>query len=133
MSRLPFNLRDRKRLSTQSGYGFRPRNNWGSGDLPAPFAEGDIVERVSDVADDRLRDQAGPFFVVSCAFSIDEGDEWYFRVRDGSTPWGSDRLHVLPTADYMAAFSLVDTSDPDGLALREMMLAEGWVDTEKTP
>lgn len=46
----------------------------------------------------------------------------------------SDRLHVVhaersqwdTSVDWMAGFRLVETADPDGLALREQMLADGW-------
>ena len=130
--RLPFNKRTRHRW-TQNGYGHRPVNNWGDGDLPAPWAEGDIVELVDEsLAGGRLRGQVGPMFVVSYATSVDEGDAWYFRVYDGAGDRGSDRLHVATPAstylvcDYMAGFRLVDTADPEGLATRQRMLADGW-------
>jgi hypothetical protein len=123
--RLPFNKQDRKRLCYQYGYGYRARNDWGSGNLPAPWAEGDIVELVRPGSEGRLRGMTGPFFVVAAGFSIGERDEWYFRVSDSTSNY-SDRLHVLADVDYMAVFDLVDTSDPEGLAERERLLAEGW-------
>ena len=66
--RKPFTLKERKRWSQD--FGQRARNNWGAGDLPAPFCAGDIVELVGTVPDDeggynRLRGQTGPFFVVT--------------------------------------------------------------------
>jgi hypothetical protein len=86
---------------------------------------------------DRLDGFDPGFYVVSTAFSIDEGDAWYFRVSDGVR--GSDRLHVVyrdrttqtgwafdGDIDFMLPFRLVDTADPDGLAVRARMLAEGW-------
>lgn len=137
-TRLPFTQRERKRLCYQDGYGHRARNDWGMGKLPAPWAEGDIVELVRPgAAEERLRGMTGPFFVVVSGFSIGEGDEWYFRVSDGTGSW-SDRLHVGAKArrtgnwggvgdvDFMAAFDLIDTPDPDGLAERERLLADGW-------
>ena len=131
---------------TQNGYGRRPVNRWGDGDLPGPFAEGDVVRLVGE-PHERLRGLAGPIFVVSYACSIDEGDAWYMRVTDFSEGpfddmfdrrrkyWaGSDRLHVAwaersdwtDDVDWMACFELVETADPEGLALREQMLADGW-------
>jgi hypothetical protein len=128
--RLPFNKRDRKRLCYQAGYGFRGTNDWGSGNLPGPYAEGDIVQLI-DVSktDDRLTSRMpagnGEFFVVCAGFSIGEGDDWYYRVSKGEG--ASDRLHVISgDVDYMTAFRLVDTADPDGLGLREWLLAGGW-------
>ena len=141
--RLPFNKRDRQRF-TQSRLGYRPTNDWGSGELPAPWAEGDIVQLTEPYPVDpdcaghrhphRLNDMGAPgFYVITYATSIDEGDAWYFRVTDGEGH-GSDRLHVAAAArsefpedvDYMAPFTLIDTADPDGLAERERLLAEGW-------
>ena len=134
----------RTRRALSQDYGYRPRNNWGSGDLPAPWCPGDIVRLVRP-GDDEWRDRMrgvpvnpGGLYLVSCAFSIDEGDAWYFRV---STPTAtSDRLHVAGegrfnrqgfsagtvSLDYMAPFGLVDTPDPDGLELRRRLLADGW-------
>lgn len=112
-------------------------NNWGMGDLPAPWAEDDVVRRVNDTADDRLAGVGLHGDLVVCyATSIGEGDEWYFRVTDGRRTSG--RLHVgyvgrrtgrwaeVGDVDLMAAFELVHTDDPDGLALRDEMLAAGW-------
>lgn len=144
--RLPFNKRERKRLCYQDGFEYRSRNDWGMGNLPAPWAEGDIVELVGPRPMhgyyDLLQDMEGPFFVVVAGFSIDEGDAWYFRVTDGSggnLAGNSDRLHFAPVArrskrgwrtsgdiDDMRPFRLVDTSDPEGLSERVRLLAEGW-------
>lgn len=125
MTRLPFTVRERRRASYHLGYGKREFNNWNAGDLPSPYAEGDILELTEPA--ERIDDGPG-FYIVAGVFSIGEGDEWYFRVTND--PKGgrmSDRLHVLPgTCDYMAPFRLVDTADPEGLALRERLLAEGW-------
>lgn len=138
--------RDRSRLAGgKRDYGRRPVNDWGSGDLPAPFAIGDLVHllggdtsRFREVPTDR------PVYVVTNAYSIDQGDAWYFRVGcvvtedrpDGIYEWDvhSDRHHVAYAArsswdedvDWMACFELVDTADPDGLAEREALLAAGW-------
>lgn len=129
--RKPFTLRERRKWSQD--YGYRHRNNWGSGDLPAPFCAGDVVRLVGE-PNERLRGQTGPFFVVTYGPSIDEGDAWYFRVYDGNGLSGSDRLHVASAdrctwdedVDWMACFELVETIDPEGLALRQRMLADGW-------
>lgn len=132
---LPFTMKQRRLWS--QGFGSRARNGWGAGDLPAPYCAGDIVRLTIDPADnDRLRGQTGPLFVVTYGPSIDEGDAWYFRVYDGNG-YGSDRLHVAyaerstwdEDIDWMAGFELVDTADPEGLAERERMLAEGWTFT----
>jgi hypothetical protein len=73
-------------------------------------------------------------WVVSCVFSIDEGDAWYIRLaRNLRTP-SSDRLHVVfadraelgPDLDWLEGCTLVKTVDPGGLAKREEMLAAGW-------
>ena len=80
---------------TQNGIGYRPKNGWGSGDLPAPFAEGDVVRLVGG-RHERLDDMTGPFFVVVCATSIDEG-----------TP-GTSGSPTIPT--LMAAAPVVSTS-----------------------
>lgn len=128
--RLPFTQRQRRRMCQQ--YGHRPRNNWDKGDLPAPWCEGDIVRLTGDMPS-RLTNQEGPYFVVTYATSIDEGDAWYFRLHD-HTDGRSDRLHVASAArssfpddlDWMAPFELIDTPDPDGLAERERLLRAGW-------
>lgn len=131
--RKPFTIRERRRMC--QNFDSRPTNNWGSGDLPAPFCEGDIVRLVGEVPDEgdgwpRLRGQRGPLFVVSYACSVGEGDDWYFRVEDGTLDgYGSDRLHVFDGGkqmNWMEPFELVETRDPEGLRLREQMLAEGW-------
>lgn len=116
----------------------RPVNNWGDGDLPAPWCAGDVVRRVSDTANERLRGEIGAIgdlWHVSYVCSVDEGDGWYARVRHMTTDGPvSDRLHVAYVArssfdrdvDWMSAFELVTTVDPAGLALRGSMLADGW-------
>ena len=139
-ARKPFTKRDRTRLS-EGSFGHRPRNNWGAGDLPAPWAVGDLVDIPPDALNERMASRgivAGPA-IVTDAYSIGEGDEWYFRVTDGHRRvdgrWGwSDRLHVIPDAtpspiDWMAGVVLLETADPDGLALRNQMLADGWAYT----
>jgi hypothetical protein len=134
----PFTTLERKQMS-QSNLGFRSYNDWGAGDLPAPFAEGDVVRLIGQVGDDRLGIPGRPFqgseyFVVCYGPSVSEGDGWYFRVTADNKSV-SDRLHVfypqrcLPGMDavnYMSAFELVDTADPEGLAEREQKLMEGW-------
>lgn len=131
-----FTKRERTRL-TQHRFAHRPTNNWGDGDLPAPWAAGDIVQLFDSDAP-RLETKQPGFYVVCTAFSIDEGDGWYFRIcgRDdlGGMNWEdrcSNRLHVFygyeeGNIDYMAPFKLIETGDPDGLARRARMLAEGW-------
>lgn len=134
--RKPFTLVERRRWSQDFGY--RYVNNWGGGDLPAPFAAGDVVRLVrpfprDEGGYDRLRGQEGPFFVVTYGPSIDEGDAWYFRVSDGEHR-GSDRLHVSypdrstwsEAINYMESFDLVETIDSEGLALRDQMIRDGW-------
>src|SRR5687768_10055444 len=91
--RLPFNKRDRHRAA-QNGLGHRPVNGWGEGDLPAPWAEGDILLLPEDSDTERLYDMQPGYFVITYACSIDDGDAWYFRVWDGESDRGSDRLHV---------------------------------------
>lgn len=123
----PFSVRQRRQMSKQYGYGHRPTNNWGSGDLPAPWAEGDLVYLAERGENDRLYDMGPGYFVVTCAFSVDEGDGWYFRVWNGLSRRRSDRLHVFAgDVDYMARFELVQSSDPEGLAKRKAMLEAGW-------
>lgn len=130
--RKPFTLRERKRWTQD--FGWRPLNNWNDGELPAPFCGGDVVRLVGE-PHERLRGMVGPYFVVTYATSIDEGDGWYFRVYDGSDmDVGSDRLHVVSaersewdtSVDWMSCFELVETTDPDGLALRQQMIDVGW-------
>lgn len=131
----PFTKRDRRQLCTQYGYGHRPKNNWGSGDLPGPYAEGDIIE-VHEGAKALGRLDCGPgFFVVCAAFSIDSGDAWYMRLRSTARDT-SDRLHVAyagrcdwdeeDCVDWLEGCSLIDTADPDGLAKRTALLESGW-------
>ena len=136
-ARKPFTIRERRR-GLNGRYGERARCNWGGGDLPAPFSEGDVVHWDGS-PNDRLRGQTGPYFIVTYCCSIDDGDAWYGRVTDRKTPevYGSDRLHMAwaerstwaEDCDYMAGFTLVETSDPEGLAKREQMLADGWTFT----
>ena len=117
--------------------GRRPLNDWGHGDLPAPWCPGDLVRRVNDDANERLRGDVGSIgdhWWVTCVYSIDEGDAWYCRVRRIGRGPTSDRLHVIDAgrstipgaADWMSAFQLIETPDPEGLAKRNEMLANGW-------
>jgi hypothetical protein len=125
--------RERRRIAEH--WGHRPVNNWGDGDLPAPWAEGDLVHWSGEPANTRLHDMEPGYGVVYYATSIDEGDAWYFRVTNKPDGYG-DRLHVAYAArssetwrediDWMANFTLVDTADPEGLAKREAMLRDGW-------
>lgn len=150
--RVPFTKRERQQIA-QSGNGYRPVNNWGGGDLPAPWAQGDVVEITADTVvdadlalwigryppgenasmnDPRKVNMAG-FYCLSYVCSIDDGDAWYCRV-ESDDGYGSDRLHIAYAArsnwdhdcDNMAPFRLVDTADPDGLRTRQEMLAAGW-------
>ena len=136
--RKPFTKRQRERVP-QSHLGYRPVNNWGSGDLPAPFAYGDVLFLSEEAfalghQEDRLRGQEPGHFLVTYICSIDDGDAWYARVWDGKGDFGSDRMHVAfedrctwdHDCNFMEGFELVDTADPDGLALRERMIADGW-------
>lgn len=136
----PFTVRERRHFAArQTKYGHRPVNDWGSGDLPAPYAEGDLLLLPEGVENDRLYGMGPGYFVVSAAFSIDEGDAWYFRVTNNDER-GSDRLHVAWAArssfeddcNWMADFALVKTADPDGLEQREALLEAGWT-WEKPP
>lgn len=159
MARKPFTLKQRRAWS--QWFGHRPLNNWGSGDLPAPWCPGDVVvidhERAAGdleflrrldqsingadwIASARRNSKGGRdldwrrgYFVVCSAFSVDEGDGWYFRVTYGGEG-SSDRLHVFTehgtergkAVDFMAPFTLVETADPDGLVERERLLGNGW-------
>lgn len=129
----------------------RPLSDWGAGDLPAPWAEGDRVRLVRPPADPKQLDDmplgyigaAGTEDLVVCsAFSIGTGDEWYFRVQMPGITRVSGRLHVvaegraaewseLAGRDDMSCFDLVETSDPDGLVKRNGLLAAGWTPPPK--
>jgi hypothetical protein len=131
-ARKPFTLKQRRRIAQDFDY--RPVNNWGSGDLPAPWCQGDVVRLPEIKHNERMEWLTGEFFVVAYVCSIDEGDAWYCRLGDGD--WVSDRLHIAyadrasetweKDIDWMAGVELVETRDPEGLALREQMLADGW-------
>lgn len=130
----PPSKRWRRRLNRGGSWASRPVNNWGDGDLPAPFAEGDLLWLAVPYEVSRMRGMGQPgWYIVHYATSIDEGDAWYFRVTNDPDN-GSDRLHVAyegrcdwsEGVDWMAPFELVETSDPEGLAERERLLAEGW-------
>lgn len=121
----------------QYGHGHRPTNNWGQGELPAPFAEGDLIDVPEGVkALERLHGMGPGRFYVSCIFSIDAGDAWYMRVARVTVGHyvGSDRLHWACAdrsdwdhdENWLEGCTLVATADPDGLALRGKMLADGW-------
>src|SRR5438067_1765841 len=98
---------------TQQHIGFRPTSAWGDGELLAPWAVGDIVDIPAPECEADRRGiphswSAYPEicklpgrYVVTTAFSIGEGDEWYFRVSpmrdDGYTyDESSDRQHMIP-------------------------------------
>lgn len=137
--RKPFTKRERTRMTT-CGFGHRPVNDWGGGDLPAPFAEGDVLHLDAVPEYSRLHGMGPGYFVVTYATSIDEGDAWYFRVSDGNEFTGSDRMHVAfpdrcapgswEPVNWMAPFDLVESADPEGLARRERMIADGWAFTD---
>jgi hypothetical protein len=119
----------------RADFPYRARNNWGGGDLPAPFAEGDIVDVPAGArALERLYDGGPGYYVVTYGPSIDEGDGWYFRLHNGSERQRSDRLHVAfadrstfpEDINWMEGVELVDTADPEGLSERERLLADGW-------
>lgn len=116
----------------------RPTNNWGGGDLPAPWAQGDVVDVPAGAAALERMDGLLPGrYKIVYATSIGEGDAWYFRLAKFITKGPcSGRLHVMfdrtPDRDWrndtnlMEGCVLVRTLDPDGLALRNKMLADGW-------
>ena len=129
--------RQRRRLGRAATFGSRPVNNWGEGDLPAPFAEGDLLWLPEPYEVGRMRGMGQPgWYVVTYATSIDEGDAWYFRVTNDPDN-GSDRMHVVyadrsdfdEDHDWMAPFLLVETTDPEGMFERERLLADGWTFT----
>ena len=120
--------------------GNRARNDWGDGNLPAPWAEGDIVHVPAGAVNERMEGfDPGDYIVAYCP-SIEEGDAWYVRLvgeRSDGTWVTSNRLHVAfagrvgrgwpdEGVDWMAGVELVETADPEGLAERERLLAEGW-------
>lgn len=126
-------------------FGFRPLNCWGSGNLPAPWAVGDVLDIPPGAkALERMRGMSPGRYRIVCAFSIDEGDAWYFRVAalESSGPQRcSDRLHVISDrpervsteissvggVNWLKGCRMVDkTVDPKGLALRQRMLRAGW-------
>jgi hypothetical protein len=133
---MTLSVTQRKRIVGRGydGYGRRPTNNWGHGNLPAPFAIGDLVEMTANANTSRMRGMTEPgLYVVLSAWSIDEGDAWYFRVTNDKLN-ASDRHHVAHAerstwdkpVDWMAGFRLIETADPDGLAKREALIAAGW-------
>lgn len=134
MTGVPYTMAERRRMS-QHEFGHRPTNDWGSGDLPSPWAAGDVVE-VADgsVALQRMDGRPAGLYVVGTVFSIDEGDAWYVRLDDGDRSWTSGRLHIAfpdrstwtNPIDWTEGVTLVDTGDPDGLADRRRMIDAGW-------
>lgn len=114
-------------------------SSWGSGDLPAPFAITDVVHIPEGAkALERMHGMGPGRYEIVTAYSINEGDAWYFRVasnRRATSPC-SDRLHVIyaERCDGTWAKSSINslegctviTSDPDGLIQREAMIAAGW-------
>jgi hypothetical protein len=110
------------------GYGFCPTNDWGAGNVYAPYAEGDIVEIPPECIawHDRmphsnskkpgLWKQTNLFRVIS-AFSISEKPEWYFRVApiiNGKTVWDehSDRLHLIPgLVEYTEGWKVIEAAE----------------------
>ena len=121
----------------------RPTNNWGDGDLPAPYAPGDIIHVPAGAKALQRMHGIGPGdWPVESVWSIDEGDAWYVRLtgRVGRRKQTSDRLHVayagrssMPAVDWLEGCTLVITSDIEGLARRERMLAAGWTMPERYP
>lgn len=116
-------------------FGHRPVNNWGSGNLPAPYAEGDTLWLpLWHENSERLEGLGHGKFTVTTVLSVDEGDAWYCRV-DNEEGVGSGRLHVSfpercvtfpEKMNFMDVFDRLETADPDGLALREQMLTQDW-------
>lgn len=113
----------------------RPTNNWGLGDLPAPYAIGDVL---------RLHNpQPGAlpgYYVVVAADSVDEGDAWRFYLSAADPESGkpsrmASRFKVYECyadrsdwheAHDLASFDLIETADPEGLDKRNAMLDDGW-------
>ncbi len=137
--RLWFTAAARRRIP-QDGFGFRMTNDWNAGDLPAPFAAGDVIEVPPGAkALERMHGMGPGVYVVSYGPSIDEGDAWYFRLSGGGS--ASGRLHVAYAdrsswdrdVDWLAGCVLLDTADPDGLAERRRLIAAGWTFTTDGP
>lgn len=120
-------------------HGRRPRSGSSADEgIPAPYAEGDllrvppgahILERI-----ERLR--PGVYQIVS-AVSLDEGDVWYFRLHNDHRRRPTGELYVIHGGrassywkgtdfDALSGCELLETADPEGLAQREQMLADGW-------
>lgn len=125
-----YTKRERSRIA-YSTLGHRARSAWGEGDLPAPFAEGDIVD-ISEGAECLMGEHEPGAWVVEYCWSVDEGDAWHVRLgRPGQPlPWRhpvawADRSNYDHDVDRVRA-TLIDTFDPEGLALRERMIADGW-------
>jgi hypothetical protein len=130
----------KRRKACSAWVGHRPVNAWGDGDLPAPYAEGDLVAVPDDSPTLTLPvwdDRGSGLFVVNSVFSIDEGDAWYVRVNPLNEPdVASGRLYEIGSRDHVICQSLtqrsdltcelVSTADPHGLTLRQRILAEGW-------
>lgn len=124
-----------------NGEGHRSVCDWGSGDLPAPYAEGDLIDVPEGAkALERMHGMGpGRYLVTYCA-SIDEGDAWFVRItparrmRKGEQREWSDRLHLAwaPRStwtedhDWLAGCTLVETVDPAGLARRAKLIVAGW-------
>lgn len=152
--RLAYTLRERRAMCN-TRYGWRPTNDWGSGRLPCPYAEGDIIQVGADCPavaaqiDSKWSNDpetgrptaangkgyrrlpGGPgLYVAAYCTSIGEGDDWYIRLRSHDLLY-CDRLHIIDggrdgATNFMADTITVDTPDPDGLRTREMMLHAGW-------
>lgn len=120
----------------QCEYGHRPVSNWGSGEIMSPYAEGDLVY----IGEDAIAFTAGRIphswshspelcvpgvYVVVTAFSISEGDDWYFRVIPYGYPdEGSDRLHIIRgQCDYTGDWELILSADPEGIRPRSWIYA----------
>jgi len=124
----------------QGPKGWRALNAWGDGDLPAPWALGDVIDVPQDapgVLDGRL--YHGGQWKITAAFSISEGDEWYFRASplrdDGTTDWDtiSDRLHQLADYNALEGATLVSTTDAEGLTAREERLTTWSLRDQQAP
>lgn len=145
----PTTHRRERRRAVGADFGHRARSAWDAGDLPAPYAVGDLVRypehpgveqwqrmtRYRDSMDHAAR--PGELAVVTYCPSIDDGDAWYVRLSPlANTGHGSDRLHVVwadrcsgdwkDDVNFMAGVELVDTADPEGLAARGQLIRDGW-------
>lgn len=129
-------LRCERLLTVPYGFDYRPVNAWGAGDLPCPYAPGDLIDVPAGAkALERMDGWAPGRYRVIGSFSVDEGDASYVRLgRLGNERVVSGKLYVVSKArsgwdedcDHLEGCKLVETADLDGWATRESMLLAGW-------